>query len=182
MFCPPHVHDLMASNDNMFGSNVLQLNVNVATPLWGKCEDETRTPKIGNLESSGTPETLELNCRGQTTLPWGVLYIVGKVLKCRCRKWPCMNHSNIYSTQLWSKEGPGVKLAVWLSTTKRRESTRLRCVQVECDTLLESSWEELQVCFRPHPNQRSELGVMSSQSPRSPNWDNFGTPPWESRD
>jgi hypothetical protein len=63
MFCPPHVHDLMASNHNMFGSNVLQLNVNVATPLWGKCEDETRTPKIGNLESSGTLETLELDCR-----------------------------------------------------------------------------------------------------------------------
>jgi hypothetical protein len=33
----------------------------VATPLWGKCEDEIRTPKSGNLESSGTPKTLELN-------------------------------------------------------------------------------------------------------------------------
>jgi len=163
MFCPPHVHDLMASNDNMFGSNVLQLNVNVATPLWSKCEDETCTPKIGNLESSGTPETLELNCRGQTTSPWGVLYIIGKVLKCKCRKWPRMNHSNIYSTKLWSKKGSGV----W--TSKSQELTQLRCVQVECDTLLENSWEELQVCFRPHPNQRSELGVISSQSLGSPN-------------
>ncbi len=27
MFCPPHVHDLMAPNDNMFGINMLQLNV-----------------------------------------------------------------------------------------------------------------------------------------------------------
>ncbi len=27
----------------------------IATPLWGKCEDETRTPKSGNLESFGPP-------------------------------------------------------------------------------------------------------------------------------
>jgi hypothetical protein len=39
----------------------------VATPLWGKCEDETHTPKSGNLESSGTPATSEFNCRGQNT-------------------------------------------------------------------------------------------------------------------
>ncbi len=84
--------------------------------------------------------------------------------------------------KLWSKEGPGVKLAVWLLTTKSQESTRPRCVQVECDTPLESSWGELQVFFKPHSNQRSELGVMSSQSLKSPNRDNFGTSLWESRD
>jgi hypothetical protein len=58
--------------------------------------------------------------------------------------------------KLWSKEGPGVKLAVWLPTTKSRESTRPRCVQAECNKPLESSRGELQVCFRPHPDQRSE--------------------------
>jgi hypothetical protein len=30
--------------------------------------------------------------------------------------------------KLWLKEGSGVKLAVWLPTTKSRESTRCRCV------------------------------------------------------
>jgi hypothetical protein len=83
---------------------------------------------------------------------------------------------------LWLKEGSGVKLAVWLPTIKSQESTRPRCVQVECDTPLESSWGELQVFFRPHPNRRFELGVMSFQSPKSPNRDNFETPPWESWD
>ncbi len=29
--------------------------------------------------------------------------------------------------KLWAKEGPGVKLAVWLPTTKSRESTRSQC-------------------------------------------------------
>jgi hypothetical protein len=36
----------------------------VATPLWGKCEDETRTPKSANLESSGTLEIWKLNYTG----------------------------------------------------------------------------------------------------------------------
>jgi hypothetical protein len=84
--------------------------------------------------------------------------------------------------KLWAKEGLGVKLAVWLPTTKSQEWTRSRCVQMECDTSLKRSWGELQVCFRPHPNSRSKPRVMCSQSPRSPNRDNFETPPWESRE
>jgi hypothetical protein len=47
---------------------------------------------------------------------------------------------------------------------------------------LESSQGELQVCFRPHPNQRSEQEVMNAQSPESPNRDNFRTPLWKSRE
>ncbi len=53
---------------------------------------------------------------------------------------------------------------------------------MECDTPLESSQGELQVFSRPHFNQRFEQGVMNSQSPGSPNRDNFGTSPWEFRD
>jgi hypothetical protein len=69
----------------------------VATPLWAKCEDETHTPKSGNLESSGTPENSDLDYRGQNTLHCDVLYIVGKVLNCRCPKWPHMSHLDICS-------------------------------------------------------------------------------------
>jgi hypothetical protein len=83
----------------------LQKTLFVATPLWGKCEDETHTPKSGNLVSSRTPKTLELDCRGQNTSPWGVLYTVGKVLKFKCRKWPHMSHSNICSTSYGQKKG-----------------------------------------------------------------------------
>jgi hypothetical protein len=79
--------------------------------------------------------------------------------------------------KLWSKEGSGVKLAVWLPTTKNQESNWSRCVQVECHTLLKIFRGKLQVCFRPHPNRRFELGVMTSQSLESPNRDSFGTPP-----
>jgi hypothetical protein len=47
---------------------------------------------------------------------------------------------------------------------------------------LESSQRELQDCFRPDPNPRSEREVMDAQSPRSLDRDSFGTPPWESRE
>jgi hypothetical protein len=83
--------------------------------------------------------------------------------------------------KLWQKERPGVKLAVWLLTTKSWESTWPRCVQVECGTPLESSRWELQVCFKPHPNRRFGQRVRTPQSGGSPNWDNFAIP-WESRD
>jgi len=71
---------------------------------------------------------------------------------------------------------------VWLSTTKSWELTRPRCVQVECDTPLESFQRELHVCFIPHLNRRFEQRVMIVQSPGSPNRNSFETPPWESRD
>jgi hypothetical protein len=79
--------------------------VDVATPLWGKCEDETHTPKSGNLESYGTPATSELYSRGQNTSPWNVIYTVEKVLKCRCRKWPHMSHLEICNTSYGQKKG-----------------------------------------------------------------------------
>jgi hypothetical protein len=82
--------------------------------------------------------------------------------------------------KLWAKEGPGVKLTIWLSTTKCRESTSSRRLQKECDITLKISRGELQLWFRPHSNRRSKLGYMSSQSPKSPTRDSFGTPPWES--
>jgi hypothetical protein len=66
----------------------------VTTPLWAKCEDETHTPKNS-----------ELDYRGQNTSHWGVLYIVGKVLKCRCPKWPRMSHLDICSPSYGQKKG-----------------------------------------------------------------------------
>jgi hypothetical protein len=56
----------------------------VGTPLWAKCEGEAHTPKSGNLESFETPKNSELELKGQNTLHWGVLGVIGKVLKCRC--------------------------------------------------------------------------------------------------
>jgi hypothetical protein len=73
--------------------------------------------------------------------------------------------------KLWPKEGPGikgVKLAVWLPTTKSRQSTSSRCPIRKCNTALKSSRRELQLCFRLHHNltlQSGDIGVQSSGTP-----------------
>jgi hypothetical protein len=69
---------------------------------------------------------------------------------------------------LWAKEGPGVKLPVWLPTIKSRESTRSRRALGDCNTALESSERGLQVWFRPRPDRMSGRKATMSQSPRSP--------------
>jgi hypothetical protein len=116
----------------------------VATPLWGKCEDETHTPKSGNLKSSGTPAISELNYRGQKTFPWGVLYTVGKVLKCRCPKWPCMNHLDIYSTSYDRKKG---RESNWQFDSRpqkvgnRSDPGACRCSETHCWKALKESYK-----------------------------------------
>jgi hypothetical protein len=111
-------------------------------------------------------------------LHWGVFYIFGKVLKCKCPKWLRMSHLDIFSTSYGWKKGrePNWQFDFRSLKVGNRPDPGV------CDTRLERSQGELQVCFRPHPNRRSEREVMNAQSFRSPNWDNFGTPLWESRE
>ncbi len=77
----------------------------VATPLWGSCEVAIHTSENGTWESFGTPKNLKRDCSGQNTSHWDVFYIVGKVLKCRCPKGPCMSHLDICSTSYGRKKG-----------------------------------------------------------------------------
>jgi hypothetical protein len=75
--------------------------------------------------------------------------------------------------KLWPKERLGVKLAIWLPTTKSQESTQFPYVQATCNIPLESFQRWLQLCFRPHCNQRSAQEVMCLQSRENPNCWNF---------
>ncbi len=63
------------------------------------------TPKVGNLESSGTCECLEFNSKAQNTSHWGVLGVLGKVLKRTYRKWPRIGHLDICSPSYGQKKG-----------------------------------------------------------------------------
>ncbi len=78
---------------------------NCRNPTLAKCEDETHTPKVGDLESSGTPKCLEFNSKAQNTSHWGVLGVIGKVLKCRRPKWPHIGHLDICSPSYGQKKG-----------------------------------------------------------------------------
>jgi len=70
-----------------------------------KWEDETPIPKVGDLESSGTPGCLEFDSRDQNTSHWGVLGVIGKVLKCKCPKCPRIGHLDICSPSYGQKKG-----------------------------------------------------------------------------
>jgi hypothetical protein len=77
----------------------------VTTPLWPSVRVKPNTPKVGDLESSGTLECSEFDSRGQNTSHWGVLGVIEKVSKRRCRKWPRIGHLDIYSPSYGQKKG-----------------------------------------------------------------------------
>ncbi len=79
--------------------------IHVTTSLWAKCEGEAHTPKSGNLESSKTPENSKLKLKGQNTSHWGVIGVIGKVLKCICLNWSRIGHLDICSPSYGQKKG-----------------------------------------------------------------------------
>jgi hypothetical protein len=79
--------------------------LHVAPLLWPSVRVKPNTWKSRELESSGTPECLELDSKAQNTLPWGVLGVIGKVSKCRCPKWPRIGHLDICSPSYGQKKG-----------------------------------------------------------------------------
>ncbi|CAM6078447.1 unnamed protein product [Sphagnum tenellum] len=77
----------------------------VATLLWPSVGVKPNTWKSWDLESSGTPECLELDSRTQNTSHRGVLGVIGKVLKRRYRKWPRIGHLDICRPSYGQKKG-----------------------------------------------------------------------------
>ncbi len=60
---------------------------------------------MGTWESFGTPKTSKFGFKGWNTSPWSILYIIGKLSKCKCQKWPFMSHLDICSTSYDKKKG-----------------------------------------------------------------------------
>jgi hypothetical protein len=60
---------------------------------------------LGEMESRWIPKILESDCRGQTSMSCGTLYIIGKLLKHWCLKWARIAHSNIWNTSYGQKKG-----------------------------------------------------------------------------
>jgi hypothetical protein len=125
--------------------------------------------------SQCTLESLKSNYKGQNPWDWNVLYIIEKFFERRCLKWACMTNFGYLKHKLWPKERPGVKLSIWLLTTKSWESPWLPCVQVACHIPLEISWWGLQLFFRPHFNRRFAHKIVGFQSCKSPNFGSLKT-------
>ncbi len=131
------------------------------SPTLGKSED---------LESSGTPECLELDSKAQNTSHWGVLGVIGKVLKRKYRKWPRIGHLDICSPSYGQKKG-----REWLPTTKKSgidlfSTSELR-VQYVVGKILTRATSLVET------SSRSDLTVGSYDLPKSRDStrDSFGT-------
>jgi hypothetical protein len=78
----------------------------VSQPYFGPSVGvKPNTPKVGNLESFGTPECLEFESKAQSTSHWVVLGVIEKVLKRRYRKWSSIGHLDICSPSYGQKKG-----------------------------------------------------------------------------
>jgi hypothetical protein len=155
---------------------------NVATPLWAKCEGEAHTPKSGKLESSGTPENLELDCRGQISSHLRVIEVIEKVLKCRCPKWPRIGHLDICSSSYGQKKG---RESNWQFDSRSLKLGNRPALNVRWGSAT-WRWKPLQEGYKfdldliPIGGWGEKL--RCPKVPGVQNRDSFGTPLWESRD
>jgi hypothetical protein len=104
-------------------------------------------------------------------------------LKCKCLKWACMTHLDIWNTSYGQKKNRESNCQFErkrLPTTKSQESTWFTWFQATCHISLERSWQGLQLFFGSHCDRRSAKKVMRPQSRGSPHWRDFGTPTRES--
>jgi hypothetical protein len=123
--------------------------INCRNPTLAKCGGEAQHLEklgVGVLRDSWMFRARQ---QGAKHLTLGCSWCRWKGLETKISKmashWP-FGH---LQPKLWAKEGPGVKLAVWLPTTKSRESTSSRCPIRECDMALKRYRRGLQLWFRP---------------------------------
>jgi hypothetical protein len=146
--------------------------------MWG-WNSHSRKWEVGVLRDS---QKLRAWLQGSNLLSFVCSWCHWKGLQVKMFKMASHEPFGHLQLKLWAKEGPGVKLAIWLPTTKSQKSTSFWRVQKECDLALESSQRELQLWFRSCSNRSWQSGDMSSQSRGTPTRDSFETPPWESRE
>jgi hypothetical protein len=75
----------------------------------GECEDEDPHSKVsshfGSWSPNGLPNFQKEIAEVKTPCIEEFFYIIGKILKCRCLKWACMTHLDIYNTSHGKKKG-----------------------------------------------------------------------------
>jgi hypothetical protein len=60
---------------------------------------------VGSWSPKRTLKFSERNFRGQNPFPWRFFYIIEKILKCRCLKWACITHLDIWNASYGQKKG-----------------------------------------------------------------------------
>jgi hypothetical protein len=142
-------------------------------------------PKVRDLESSGTPKCLEFDSKAQNNSHWGVLGVIGNVSKRRYRKWPRIDHLDIWSPSYGQKKG---RESNWQFDSRPLKvgNRPLLDIRIESAT---RSWKDLDKGYNFGLNLVT-IGLCSRElwAPKvlglQPGQfrDNFGTPTWESRE
>jgi hypothetical protein len=142
-------------------------------------------PKVGDLESSRTPECLGFNSKAQNTSHWGVLGVNGKVLKRRYRKWPRIGHLDICNPSYGQKKG---RESNWQFDSRPLKVGNRPLPNVQIHSA-RCRWKDLNegynfgldlVAIRLGSRELWALKVPGLQPGQFR--DNFGTPSWESRE
>ncbi len=150
--------------------------------VWGV---KPNTPKVGDLESSGTPERLVFDSKAQNTSHWGVLGVIGKVLNRRYRKWPRIGHLDICSPSYEQKKGRESNCQ-FDSRSLKIGNRPFPDLRIESAT---QRWKDLDEGYNFGLDLVAiRLCSLELGAPKVPGlqpgqfWDNFGTPTWESRE
>jgi len=129
---------------------------------------------LGELESPWTPKFLRNNYMGQNPLDWGILYIIGNLLKCRRLKWACITHLDIWNISYGQKKG---RESNW-QFDSRPLKVRNRPDFLAC------RWHETYRWKVVDESYNFALDLISIGGLHTKLWgskvDNFGTPTWES--
>jgi len=146
------------------------------SPTLGKSED---------LESFGTPECLELDSKAQNTSHWGVLGVIGKVLKRRYRKWPRIGHLDICRASYGQKKG---RESNWQFDSRALKVRNRPLPDVRIESAIRR-WKDLDESYKFDSDLVAiRPGSRELWPPKVPRLhpgqfrDNFGTPTWESRE
>ncbi len=157
----------------------------VATPLWPSVGVKPNTPKVGDLESSGTPECLRFDSKAQNTSHWNVLGVIGKVLKRTYRKWPRIGHLDICSPSYGQKKGQKLN---WQFDSRPLKVKNRPLLDLRIESAIRR-WKDLDEGYNFGLDLVAiKLCSRELWAPKVPGlhprqfWDNFGTPTWESRE
>jgi hypothetical protein len=157
----------------------------VATPLWPSVGVNPKTSKVGDLESSGTPECLEFDSKAQNTSHWGVLSVIGKVLKRRYRKWHRIGHLDICRPSYGQKKG---RESNWQFDSRPLKVGNRPLPDLRIESAIRR-WKDLNKGYKFGSDLVAiRLRNRALWAPKVPGlhprqfWDNFGTPTWESRE
>jgi hypothetical protein len=137
------------------------------------------------LESSGTPECSELDNKAQNTSHWGVLGVIGKVLKRRCIKWPRIGHLDICSPSYGQKKG---REPNWQFDSRPLKVGNRPLLDLRIESAIRC-WKDLDAGYKFGSDlvairrRNRELWALKVPGLRPVQFrDNFGTPTRESRE